>query len=740
MSMRNDPELDDILQDGELQHVADLLRAGRMSEDPPLDDAFRSALRRQLMNRAWGMGGPRTEPWWRKAFGPAGLAWAGAAVGVVLIAAAVVFTALTSPSTGGLTQEVQVTSPMNQQSAVRLQQPILVNFNQPMDHPSTEGAVQITPATTVAFSWSANTLSVQPTSGNLAPNTQYQVTIGPGARTASGEKIQAPKTITFVTQPPAPSPSPTPTPVPSPTPRAQLPDQHQLVGVSAGATNIQWLPDSSIVFFVSGGGALESVPTAGGAINTLVPDGVTSAAVAPAGDRLAYIRNGKIEVLGLVEGLDKVEISPVPAPTHVGWTKDGVVWTAADGVYTQSSGGPVKLTSLPTTGTINILSFSPDGAHLVYTQDQSLYVFDIATGKGIVLGLAGAQFLGWSPDGTGLMYSTAQGVVVSDVGGKTAATLPAGEPTWSSQDEILLGSDTDLWEVRPDGTGLIKLAEGTYHFPVWAPNGVAFIYVRGGGVFGATAPAPPPRPSVLDAATSAVNSFMQARKSSDSVKANSYLDDNGKKAYMSSGGGLNLIVAGDPSFSRYYLLTQSITGDHPDTTQIVVRIVLSHDKLDVSTYEETLTLVRTQGSQQFLVDQATAGPLLTLGKGAEVVSVEVSASTVKITFDSDLKPESVATGVIILDSKGKQVGGSPVYANRTVTISGLDLKPHTTYKVVVLSTVQDVSGTNISAEYDLTLSGPADVRGGANGRGEQSPSPSPLSTPSARPSSSPPTS
>ena len=129
MSMRHDPELDDILQDGELQHVADLLRAGRMSDDPPLDDAFRSALRRQLMNRAWGMGGPATVPWWRKAFGPAGLAWAGAAVGVLLIAAAVVFTALTSPSTGGLTQEVQVTSPMNQQSAVRLQQPILVSFN-----------------------------------------------------------------------------------------------------------------------------------------------------------------------------------------------------------------------------------------------------------------------------------------------------------------------------------------------------------------------------------------------------------------------------------------------------------------------------------------------------------------------------------------------------------------------------------------------------------------------------------
>jgi len=737
MSMQHDPELDDILQDGELNHVADLLRAGRMSEDPPLDDAFRSALRRQLMNRAWGMGGPRTEPWWRKAFGPAALAWAGAAVGVVLIAAAVVFAALTNGSTGSFSQEVQVTSPMNQQSAVRLQQAILVNFNQPMDHPSTEGAVQITPATTVAFSWSANTLSVQPTSGNLAPNTQYQVTIGPGAKTASGEKLTAPKTITFVTQPPAPSPSPTPTPIPSPTPRAQLPDQHQLVNVPAGATNVQWAPDSSTVYFVTSNGALDSAPAAGGDVTVLVPGGVTSAALAPAGNRMAVLSNGKIDIVDLKAHVVISEISSTPAPLLVGWEKDQVEWAAADGVYAEGTDLPVKLASFPAGGSIVSISFAPDGAHLAYTQDQSLYVFDVASDKGIVLGLAGAQFLGWSPDGTGLMYSTAQGVVVSDVGGKTTATLPAGEPSWSSQDEILLGSDTDLWEVRPDGTGLTKLAEGTYHLPMWAPNGLAFIFVRGAGVFGATAPAAPPRPSVLDAAASAVNSFMQARKSSDSVKASTYLDDNGKKAYSSSGGGLNLVVAGDPSFSRYYLLTQSITGDNPDTTQFVVRIVLSHDKLDVSTYEETLTLVRTQGSQQFLVDQATAGPSLTLGKGAEVVSVEVSASTVKITFDSDLKPESVATGVIILDSKGNQVGGSPVYANRTVTISGLDLKPHATYKLVVLSTVQDVGGTNIAAEYDLTFTGPADVHGGANKRDEQSPSPSPQASPSATPSPSP---
>src|SRR5258708_32797204 len=79
MSMQHDPELDDVLQDQELMRLAELLRQGRMS-DPPLDDAFRSALRRQLMNRAWGMGGGGT-PCWQNILGPATLAWAGAAAG-----------------------------------------------------------------------------------------------------------------------------------------------------------------------------------------------------------------------------------------------------------------------------------------------------------------------------------------------------------------------------------------------------------------------------------------------------------------------------------------------------------------------------------------------------------------------------------------------------------------------------------------------------------------------------------
>jgi len=728
MTMQHDPELDDILQDDELMHVADLLRQARMT-DPPLDDAFRSALRRQLMNRAWGMR-ERKAPWWSSLFGPNSLAWAGAAVGVVLIATVVVFMAV-SPSTGGFNQLV-ITSPISDQSAVRLEQPILVRFNQAMDHASTEAAVQVAPATTVAFSWNANTLAVQPTSGPLAPNTQYQVTIGPGAKTAAGQQLAAPQTITFVTQPPAlPTPSPTPpTPAVTPPPRGVLTAEHLLTSAAGGVSNAQWSPDSSTVYFVSSKGALESVPAAGGNVKVLVPDGVTSVAISPDGARVAFISGGKIEILDLKMLVITSELTTTPAPINVGWTKEGVEWTAADGVYTAGVDTPVKVASLPTGAAINVISFAPDGAHLAYTQDQSLKVLDVATGKSSSLGLAEAKFLGWSPDGTGVIYSGAQAVVASDVAGKTISTLPAGEPSWSSQDEILLGSDTDLFEVRPDGSGLTRLQEGTYHAPMWAPNGTAFTYSRGGALFTATAPPPAPRSSELGAASLVVNAFMQARKGGQVDKANSYLDDNGKKVYSGSSGVLNLLVTGDPIFSRFYVLTESITGSQPDTAQFVVRIVLAHDKLDVSTYEETLTLVRTQGSNVFLIDRASAGPLLKLGKGPQVVSVEVSTGAVKVTFDSDLMRATVASGLIILDSKGNQVGDAPAYANRTVTFRGLDLKPGATYKLVVLPTVQDVGDVNMAAEYDLTFAGPSDSHGSDKEK-DQTASPSPQASPGA---------
>src|SRR6202165_6188718 len=133
MSMHHDPDLDDILQDDELVRLGALLRSTRRAE-PPLDEAFRSDLRRKLRRTAWEMGEGRT-PWWRRSKAPArrapSLAWAGAAAGVLLIAAVVVY--MQQP-TGR--DRITITSPVADAHAVELPQPILVKFNQPIDRKS----------------------------------------------------------------------------------------------------------------------------------------------------------------------------------------------------------------------------------------------------------------------------------------------------------------------------------------------------------------------------------------------------------------------------------------------------------------------------------------------------------------------------------------------------------------------------------------------------------------------------
>ena len=135
-------------------------------------------------------------------------------------------------------------------------------------------------------------------------------------------------------------------------------------------------------------------------------------------------------------------------------------------------------------------------------------MLDLGSGKSAQLGQANASFAGWAPSGHLLMYSNADDLIVADARGTTQATLPPGDASWSSQDAILLGGNTNLYQVRPDATNLTKLASGTYHTPLWAPNGTSFGFLRGGGLWLGTAPALPPQPTALDEAATVVKSFM----------------------------------------------------------------------------------------------------------------------------------------------------------------------------------------------------------------------------------------
>ena len=718
----HDPELEDVLQDDELRHIASALSSVR-SPEPPLDDAFRTGLRRQLMQEAWAMSQGKYA-WWRRMLAPPSLAWGGATAGLLLIASVVVFFAM-QPS-GGLSTVI-VGSPLQDNRNVSLQQPILVAFNQPMDHQTTQDAVQVKPATSVAFAWDqqSRTLAVQPVGGALAPNTQYQVTVGPGARTQAGQPLATPQTITFVTQAP---PSPAPAVTPRPTPANPL-SEKQLASLDGAATfSAQWSSDSTSIYFVDGKGALVVVPVKGGNVAVIAADGASSPSMSPAGDRLVYLRANKIEVLTFATGKTD-EIVATTAPVVLGWAKDRVEWVAVDGVYSQgSAGAPTRVSRLPTTGTVTALSIAPDGAHVVYTQDSNLFVLDVSTEKSTQVGQANATFAGWSPGGAYLMSSGGDVTTIADLQGVTQATIPSGDATWSSQDAILLGTDTELYQVWADGTGGTKMSSGTYRSPLWAPNGTAFVFVRGSNVWAGVAPALPARPTPLDEAGKVVASFMDARLKGQTNEATQLLDENGKHVY--GDGGLGLLIQGDPHFTRYYVLTQQLVATQPDTVRVVVRMVLTHGKLDVSNLEETLTLVRDTRSRLFFIDQATAGPHSDLGTGAAVVSVDVTADTVKVTFDSDLDPGTVSDGIHILDARGKQLDATTTYANRTVTMTGLDLKEGARYRLSVLTTVRDVLGHNIAAEYGLDLVGPTVKKHGSHQEVVVTPAPAASPSPS----------
>ncbi|HYM66850.1 MAG TPA: Ig-like domain-containing protein, partial [Patescibacteria group bacterium] len=353
------------------------------------------------------------------------------------------------------------------------------------------------------------------------------------------------------------------------------------------------------------------------------------------------------------------------------------------------------------------------------------------SGQSTDLGQDGAAFLGWSPSGLDVMYASAGGITVADVNGKSLATLPQGAPSWSSKDAILVGSDTSLAQAPPDGSTVMKLADGTYGSPAWAPDAATFAFVRGSGLWVATAPSLPAPPGILDQAAGVVNTFMQARLDNHPDKATALLDDQGKKAYAP--GALNLTISGDPSFTRFYILAQEITGTAPDTATFVVRLVLSHGKIDVSDREETLTLVRDPDSNQFVIDGATPGAHRDLGKGAEVVGVDLGRTSVKVSFDSDLDPATVSRGVYVLDAQGHRVEARVGYDSKVVKISGLELKPGARYTLVVSTSVKDVLGHNVASEYDLVIVGPVSDSGTSGGGVITTPSPSPSPAPTTSP-------
>ncbi len=111
-------------------------------------------------------------------------------------------------------------------------------------------------------------------------------------------------------------------------------------------------------------------------------------------------------------------------------------------------------------------SFSPDGASLAYTSNQSgatsIWIRSLAPGgrDRQLTETAGARIAAWSPDGRFIAYDTYQGIwVVPPTGGSPRQIVErGGAPKWSPDagtivfQTSIVGVDTNSWAAQPDST------------------------------------------------------------------------------------------------------------------------------------------------------------------------------------------------------------------------------------------------------------------------------------------------
>ena len=684
MSSYRDPELESLFnREPGLERQVNLLRATRL-KPPPLDPNFRPALRRRVMQAAYERYETRRRPsLLARIFSGPGMAVGLAAAAVVLLAFVLVVNGGNWFGPG----QVSVTTV----GSVAVDQPITVSFNQPMNHQSVEKAIQIEPATHVTYSWHGNDLVIQPASGELAPNTQYHVTVAADARTAPGVKIgQA--AVVAVTTAPLPIPSPTPNPSPSPPAPPQITAEHALSGT--GGKVVGWSADGKVLLFLDGED-LKSINADGSGVKT-IQSGVKLASIAPSGASLAYVTTGSAPKLyqaaldgSGAQALDTKDVSAI------GWLNAKPLVVSGTDV---GPAGGAPLAKLPSAATC---AFSPDGSKLACsTVSQpsatppvaaTSFLFDIGSQK-LTPWTTPGQHFAWSPDSTHVAYwrdgASYVGAPDGSAGTELAKSAASVALSWSPDGKLILLAGADgASTVKADGSGLHQLSQASFQDPVWGPGGGQFAFARGTSLWIDDLSVSGGSTIDLGAAGKIVDQFEQARIRSDAATASGLLGPSTAPTTPSP-------LASDVHLARYFVISSQVSATDARYT---VRIIFAKGNNETRYQDEQLVLIPVGTTLK--ISAITDSAPHDLGKGPTVNSVQLLPGSIVVVFDSDLDPKTVEGSTRLTGADGEPVTVTVSYLNRKLTVTA-KLKPGARYHLSIGHTIKDIAGQDLQGGYE----------------------------------------
>ena len=754
-----DPELDGIFDgDPELIELAHKIREAR--PEPPLDPRFQAVLRAQLMREAATTLGsaakpgrvarpralrPRRAGWWQRS---PRLAWGGSALGLALVATAV-FTVVRTP-----VQDHQVTaaSPVADVHAVSTDNVITVAFNEPMNEAAVVGGLHIRPATQVTTAWQGNNLLITPTH-HLTGNTPYTVTIDRNATRSAGGALAATDIhIAFGT---APTPPPAPSVVElAPQSLASVADGAKLISgggstviatsSNAATTQAPASPSAS----PSAASSATASPTAGSSASaspSAAP--TTSATPTVSGELVAMAADGTVTDLGpgassvalAPNGLRLVAAVPTSAGTTIelvstdgsdrrtlatlattalatGWLSSGTALVAEqDRIVTVDLVGHVTtLTTLPA-GTSTVV-FSPTGGDaFAGNASGDGQLIDLSTVQSRPL--AGSrQVAAFSGDGQVVAWIDATTsparLVTSPVASDAAATVPLDHPGTGFASIALdrTGSHVAVADQPPTDGGeidVLALPSGTVvaratsaKAPVYSTQGDRLAFIAGGSAKLAAIPgavAGTVINSLPDGAASALKAFIDAQVTGDTSTLAAL-----------SAAGIDATGSTPPGLSRGYVVSAVANPDGTvaATARLIVDPSAAHPAASFA--DEALVFSPKNGGG-YVVTSMTAHQLSDEPIGPQVVSVvPITGSTLvmRVSFDSDLRADSVAGAITVTTRAGRVLPASIVYDPNTRTaIVTTALPADTEVTLRVATSLVDVDGQSLATLFTTQTGG-----------------------------------